>query len=90
MAFGTLTQLVLENASNEQLDEVITFCLDVGLPVTLEDLGITDPSDEDLMAVAHAACADGESIYNMPVPITPEKVFAALKAADAIGHYYKD
>ncbi len=90
VAFGTLTQLVLENASNEQLDEVITFCLDVGLPVTLEDLGINDPSDEDLMAVAHAACADGESIYNMPVPITPEKVFAALKAADAIGHYYKD
>ncbi len=35
-----LTQLVLENADEDLLDEVITFCMDVGLPTTFADLGI--------------------------------------------------
>jgi hypothetical protein len=27
-------------------------------------------------------------MHNMPFPVTPEKVFAAIKAADAIGTAY--
>ena len=88
VAFGTLTQLVLENAPLEDLEEVIDFCLSVGLPVTLGQLGVKDPTPEKLMAVAKATCAEGESIYNMPMTITPEKVYAALVAADALGRHY--
>ncbi|MDD3828646.1 MAG: glycerol dehydrogenase, partial [Anaerolineae bacterium] len=39
--------------------------------------------------VAEAACAEGETIHNEPAPITPEKVVAALKAADAEGRERK-
>lgn len=90
VAFGTITQLVLEDAPLEQIEEVIGFCMQVGLPTTLADLGIDLPSEADLMAVARATCAEGESIYNMPMEITPEKVYAALVAADAMGRWYKE
>jgi len=39
------------------------------------------------MAVAQAACAEGDTLGNMPIIITPEKVVAAMKAADAYGRY---
>ena len=52
VAFGTLTQLVLENADEDLLDEVITFCMDVGLPTTFADLGIEHPDKDALMEAA--------------------------------------
>ena len=39
------------------------------------------------MAVAQAACAEGDTLHNMPFEVTPQKVCAALKAADAYGRY---
>ena len=56
---------------------------------TLEEIGICNPTEEQIMAVAKAACAEGESIYNMPMEITPEKVYAAILSADAMGHFYR-
>lgn len=32
------------------------------------------------MNAAKVTCAEGESIYNMPMEITPEKVYAAIWA----------
>lgn len=87
VAFGTLTQLMLENADEEEIDEVVDFCISVDLPITFEQLGISDITDEKLMAVAEATCSEGESIYNMPFEINAEMVVSALKAADAYGRY---
>lgn len=87
VAFGTITQLVLENIPTEELEEIIGFCIDLGLPVTFEELGIKDVSDEELMDVARAACAENDTLHNMPFEVTPKSVFAALKAADAYGRY---
>jgi glycerol dehydrogenase len=55
VAFGTIAQLVLENVPEEQLVDVITWCIELGLPVTLAELGAGDVSDERLMEVAKAA-----------------------------------
>lgn len=88
VAFGTLTQLVLENVDADELERIIEFCIELGLPVTFKELGITEVTDEKLMAVATAACAEGDTLHNMPFEVTPEKVCAALKAADAYGRYY--
>lgn len=89
VAFGTIAQLVLENSPLEEIEEVIGFCLDVGLPVTLADIGVKENIDEKIKLVAQASCAQGESIYNMPVEITVDKVYAAIIAADELGKYYK-
>lgn len=88
VAFGTIAQLVLENVPEEQLVDVITWCIELGLPVTLAELGAGDVSDERLMEVAKAASVEGETIHNMPFKVTAESVFAAIKAADAYGRYY--
>lgn len=89
VAFGTIAQLVLENSPEEELHEVLDFCLEVGLPVCLEDIGVHNISDEELMEVAEKACIKEESIYSMPFPITVGEVAAAIKAADFIGKQYK-
>lgn len=88
VAFGTITQLVLENVPLDELEEVIDFCIEVGLPVTWKELGVEDITEEQIMAVAKAACAENDTLHNMPFEVTAETVAAALKAADAFGHYY--
>jgi len=88
VAFGTLVQLVLENRNNEELEEVLSFCQSVGLPVTLRQIGITDVSPEKIRKVAEASCAEGETIFNMPFPVTAEMVYDAILAADRIGEQY--
>jgi len=90
VSFGVITQLVLENVPTEELEEVVAFCMDVGLPITLEDLGIKQIVPEQIMEVAKLACAEGDTLHNMPFPVTPELVYDAILAADALGHYYKD
>ena len=84
VAFGTICQLVLENASDEEINTVIGFCLEVGLPVCLEDIGVHDIGDR-LMEVAEKACIPDESIHFMPFPVTVESVAAAILAADKLG-----
>lgn len=85
VAFGTICQLVLENAPDEDIFEIIGFCRAVGLPTTLEGLGVRDASMEKIRAVAEASCAEGETIYNMHVEVTVEKVVAAICIADRMG-----
>lgn len=83
VAFGTLTQLVLDNA--EELYEVLDFCVEVGLPVTFAQLGVEDASWERVLEVARLACAPTDTLGNMPFEVTPEKVASAMLAADAYG-----
>ena len=88
VAFGTIVQLVLENAEDEEIAEVVDFCIEVGLPVTLEELGIKEVKPEQIMEVATLAAAEGDTLGNMPFDVTPEDVYAAIMGADAIGRYY--
>ncbi|NFD30687.1 glycerol dehydrogenase [Clostridium botulinum] len=89
VAFGTIAQLVLENAPKEEIDEVINFCLEIGLPVCLEDIGVDSITDEELMEVAKKSCIEEESIHSMPFKVTPEAVAAAIITADTLGKKYK-
>lgn len=89
VAFGTLAQLVLENASEKEIEEVLNFCLKVGLPVCLADIGVSQISDEELMLVAEKACIPEESIHSMPFAVSADAVAAAIKTADRIGSDFK-
>jgi len=98
VAFGTIAQLVLENASEDELFEVLGFCETVGLPVCIEDLCRdkknpdapckTFLTEEELIKVAEKTCIPAESIHNMPFKVTPAMVAAAIKTADKIGREY--
>ena len=85
VAFGTIAQLILEKASQEELYKVIDFCIEAGLPVTLSDMGIMNVVDTDIERVAEAACVKTQSIKNMPFPVSEKDVYNAILKADEIG-----
>lgn len=88
VAFGTLTQLVLENASVEEIETVASLCHSVGLPITLAQLDIKTDVPTKMRRVAETACAEGETIHNMPGGATPDEVYAALIVADQYGQRF--
>lgn len=90
VAFGTLAQLVLENAPAEEIETVAALCHTVGLPITLAQLDITEDVASKMRIVAEAACAEGETIHNMPGGATADQVYAALLVADQYGQRFLD
>ena len=89
VAFGTIAQLVLENSPIEEINEVLDFCLEVGLPVCLADIGVDSITDEELIEVAEKSCISEESIHSMPFKINVQDVAAAIITADRIGANHK-
>ncbi len=68
---GTLVQLILEGAPKAEFKEVQDFCREVGLPVTLEEIGVT--TKEQVKVIAEHACVEGESIHNMVADVTADQ-----------------
>ena len=79
---------VLEDAPVEEIEEVLEFCLSVGLPVTLKELGVEEVTEEKIRAVAEASTVPDESIHNMPFEVTADSVYAAIMVADSLGKEY--
>ena len=72
-------------------DEMATLMMDMATFTyvnAMKELGVEEVTDEKCMAVAELACADNDTLHNMPFEVTPESVAAAIKAADALGHYF--
>lgn len=89
VAFGVLSMLMLRDSEPALIDEVYDFCIAIGLPVTLADIGLQDVSDEALLRAAELACAPGESIHNEPFSVDARSVLAAMRTADAEGRRRK-
>ncbi|MDN5352469.1 MAG: glycerol dehydrogenase [Clostridiales bacterium] len=86
VAFGTITQLILESAPKEELKEVMDFCYNVGLPVTLKEMGVEDVTRVKI--AAEKACVPGETIHHLAGDVTPDQLYDALLAADLLGQEY--
>lgn len=89
VAFSTLAQLVLEDADNAEIEAVLDFCTLVGLPITLQEIGVEAITFEEAYQVAEIASIPEESIHSMPFPIVVEEVANAIITADLVGHNYK-
>lgn len=86
VAYGTIAQLLLEDAPKEEIKEVMDFCYNVGLPVTLKEVGVTDV--ERVHIAAEKACIPGETIHNLAGDVTPDQLYDALLAVDLLGQEY--
>jgi glycerol dehydrogenase len=86
VAFGVLCELILTNASDNLLDEIYKFCVDVGLPVTLNQLGITEITEDILNTIANVA--DHNVIHAEHRIVTSELIKSAIRTADVIGRDY--
>ena len=89
VAFSTIVQLVMENAPTEVFEEVLAFSHSIGLPISLEDIGVKEISYEQALEVAKIACISEESIHAMPFPIHEADVASAIIMADQIGRDFK-
>lgn len=89
VAFGLLAQLVLEGQPRSVLNRVLCFETQIGLPITLAEIGLADLSKEQLDEIAARATVEGETIHNEPFEVRPDMVADAILAADAIGRAWK-
>ena len=86
VAFGVICHLIAEHAPQEELDQVIRFNMSVGLPVTLEDLGV-EATEENIRLIAGTP---QETEWTREPFYTDQRIVAdIIKAADALGKFYK-
>lgn len=77
VAYSIFVQLALENKWSE-IDELLPFYHQLGLPTSLADLELASVSKEMLYKVAQIATHEDENIHLLPGEITAEKVFTAF------------
>lgn len=73
----------------DEIEEVVDIAVAVGLPLTLEDLGLKEFKESEWRKVAEAACDKNDTIHNMPFTVTPELVYDAIVATDAMMNAFK-
>ena len=83
VAYGTLTQLFLENRPKEELDQYIHFYQAIGMPTTLKEMYLEQASYEDLLKVGRQATIEGETIHQMPFEVSATAIANALLAVDS-------
>ena len=77
VAYGTVVQLVLESSPREEIEEVMEFCLEIGLPISLRDIGLSHEDSDKILEASKVACAEGESIHHILGGVSPEALHDA-------------
>jgi glycerol dehydrogenase len=83
VAWATLVQLAAEHAPPEDLADLRGFLVSVGLPVTLTELGMPDPTPDDVRGVA-AVTMTAPHLANLAVPVTEDDLVAAIDRVESI------
>ena len=84
VAYGILVQLRLEEiVQNNQLaasarQQLLEFYSEIGLPKSLEDLGLKDVTLAELRQVADTACAPNSDIHRLPFTVEATELVAAM------------
>ncbi|MCG9887116.1 MAG: iron-containing alcohol dehydrogenase family protein [Cyanobacteria bacterium] len=89
VAYGILVQLRLEETiAGSQLataarQQLLEFYGAIGLPTTLEDLGLSGIAIADLYRAAAIACEERSDIHHLPFPVEAVQVAAAMVSTTA-------
>ncbi|WP_067841418.1 glycerol dehydrogenase [Amphibacillus sediminis] len=89
VAYGIITQLVLENRPQAELERYIDFMLKLDLPLTLEAIHLDEVSDDELYKIAELAIDPDDTMANMPFDVRADDVVEAIKAVDVYVKDYK-
>jgi glycerol dehydrogenase len=90
VAFGVLSQLCLDDEIEmEGLEEVLDFMIEVGLPVTFQELNLKDASRQQLQPIADVCLSEASLCHNHPFPFTGDSILDAMFSADALGREQK-
>lgn len=85
VAYGLLVQFILEGREDAFLDEMFDLYNTIGLPTSLQALGLETISDRDLDIIVEATCASSEShIYKMVRPVNEKRLKGAILFLEAL------
>ena len=91
VAYGILVQLRLEEmlASNQLAalarQQLLKFYAEIGLPQTLDDLGLGNITLAELRRAAEIACHPSSDIHRLPFPVVAEQLMAAMVSTTTPG-----
>ena len=85
VAFGLITQLILEGQPQSEIDMIVEFQRTVGLPITLAEVGVDSSDDDALDLIAETTVAPGETCHHEPFEVRADAIKAAMLAADKLG-----
>ncbi|WP_250444423.1 glycerol dehydrogenase [Actinotalea sp. C106] len=87
---GSVTQLVLEGAPQDEIRDLVEFTTRVGLPTTLTEVGLAVDDVESLTRVAETATAPGETIHAMPFEVRVSDLVDALRAIEPLARSVRE
>jgi len=88
VAFGTLVEIVAEETI-EEAKKYICWAHKIGLPTTLKELGIENPTEEDLYKIAEKSKST-LGFARIPYDIDQERLVELIKVADSIGRKFSE
>jgi glycerol dehydrogenase len=91
VGFGILTQLCLDDEMPvSRKMAILDFEIALGLPVTLEELGLESVSEARWTEIGDLCAAEGSLSSNHPFPVTSQSIVNAIRCADALGRQRKE
>jgi len=82
VAYGTIVQMVLEKRPLGEIERVMRWCKELGLPVRLSDLGKLDRTY--LSRAAEKACDPGDTMVCMPFLVTPKMILDGFEEVERL------
>jgi glycerol dehydrogenase len=89
VGFGILVQLRLEERlggnqlAAQSRRQLLPLLKQLGVPVTLQDLGLGETGLHDLRAICSFACRPGSDLHHLPFEVTETDLLEALVSTDA-------
>ena len=89
VGFGILVQLRLEERlggnqlAAQSRSQLLPLLKQLGVPVTLQDLGLGETGLHDLRAICSFACRPGSDLHHLPFEVTETDLLEALVSTDA-------
>lgn len=89
VAYGTLTQMVLEQRPDEEIARYIRFYRAIKMPTTLKEMHLEKEPYENLVKVGALAGGKGDTLGNLNQHLSAEDVANAILAVDAFSKTVK-
>ena len=81
--------MVAEGRPQAEIQIILKFCSDVGLPITLGGVGVDANDDKAILEIAERATVPGETSHNSPIKVDATVIAHAIRAADRCGSLYQ-
>ncbi len=83
VGFGNLVQLILDGTKDEAI-KIAKFCKKIGSPITLEEMGYGEISEDSLEKVINKSMYREETMWNLPYKVDFNRVKEAILEANSL------